>query len=258
MTATAAVAVTTPGIAQDFSIGGTSPMDFSAMSTATMNNAIGNLSVGETARAQRGPSSSRAAPSVGTSPVAAAFAAPGRDAERAGPVAPRQLTYRIEGAVRQQVVRDFQARLAARNRALAAGFDTMVKRQDPFGAFRGMVGDLGLRTDNAADALAAYLVTAWIVASGREVDPDPAGTRLIRGRIAAAMLANPRLSDPATLQRLGDELQILTVVIAAGWNGAKSEGRTRGYSDQVAAMVRGFGGPDLQRYDLTARGFVRR
>ena len=234
------------------------------MNNALTNNAIGNLSVDETAKSGNGGSPrSNATDGSKKLPFSAAFSAavaPPRSfaSSKTSPVAPARLTYRIDPAVRQQVVDDFAGKLRSRGGANGSALLALFARQDPFAAFHHLTGSDGYRADNAADALAAYLVTGWMIAGGREARPDIEGTRIVRSRIAAAMLANPQRMSASSLQRLGDQLQLLTVVIAVGRKSAAQAGRMRLYADEVAGVFRSAGGIDLRDYDLTRQGFMAR
>jgi hypothetical protein len=119
-----------------------------------------------------------------------------------------------------------------------------------------MVSEEGYRRDNVADAVASTIVAAWMGAKGKNMELDNAGQRVIRARIATALLADPRMKNAAFRQRLGDELQLTTVFILSGLGGAIQQGSTAQYAVAMASLFKGLTGTDASRVRLTSQGFV--
>ena len=122
--------------------------------------------------------------------------------------------------------------------------------------YKGLVAPFGLRVDNAADALSAYTILGYLIATG-DADPARADVAAVRAQVAAKLAASPQLSAPQTRAELGEELKLLFVTLHAGWQSARREGKLQQYSDGVAAMFLKQG-TDLRALRLTDQGFVAR
>ncbi|TRW17358.1 hypothetical protein [Glacieibacterium frigidum] len=123
--------------------------------------------------------------------------------------------------------------------------------------YAGIVAPFGYRADDTADAVAAYTLLGWLIATGSP-DPSPAAARAVREQVAQGLSNDPKFTNPRTRAELAEEMKLLFVTLHAGWQSARKEGNLRTYADGVAAMFKRFTGNDLRAMRLTERGFVGR
>jgi hypothetical protein len=117
----------------------------------------------------------------------------------------------------------------------------------------------GMSPANAADAAAAYLSTAWLVAHGSNGDPTRAQIVGLRDQLARAMAGTPALlnASDVTKQEFAESLLIQAAVNGALLQGAGgNRARAREVSATVARSVRSSFGIDLLRSRLTAQGLT--
>lgn len=245
-----------PLAAQDVFIPGTSPMDLMPQSQALTSSVIGNLSVGGTAGAgRRGNAAGASIPQSGLGAARALFNAAATG--DGSPVATAALSYLPDRAVRDRVFADFVARVRRTNKAAAAAMVAGARRQSFFSAYSLLMRSTGYQANNVADALAGFVVFGWMVCQGRELDVNDEGQRLVRSRVATLLARDPRMKSARFRQQVGDELQILTVLMTGGFKSAVQEQNVGTYAAGVAEMMRGVTGQDLRRWRLTQAGFVR-
>ena len=242
--------------AQDY-LPGTDPMDFAQRTTNWTNTLINNHMVQQAVERnnrRRGRRTSSARVSPTRVAVSSASSVAGL---RMAPAGAPALGYRPDPAIREAAKRAFVARIAGMNPAVGPKLAQAMKTFDMFAAYAKMVGDEGFRRDNAADAVASTIVVAWVGSKGKVLDPDNEGERVIRSRVATALLADPRFRSAAIRQRLGDEMQLTTVFIASGLAGAVHQHSEAQYARAMAALFKGLTGADPSRVRITSQGFVR-
>ncbi|TRW17357.1 hypothetical protein [Glacieibacterium frigidum] len=164
------------------------------------------------------------------------------------------LAYQPSRTLARETVEGFVSRLLGKDPAAAQAVAEQFSRHDYGSIYRGIVAPFGLRDNNAADALTAYTVLGWMIATGAG-DPGHASVAAARQQLGARMAANPTLSTPANRARVGEELKLLFVTLHAGWQSARREGNLRKYSDGVAATF-AQQGTDLRALRLTPDGLV--
>jgi len=182
---------------------------------------------------------------------------PGRAFMRPAPPAAATLPMRYSAppALRQQVVAEFVDRVRRHSAENARLIQEQLAQHDYRRIYDGIVRPYGLAGDDAANALAAYLVLGWmIVHNGQE--PPPGAVRGVRAQASVA-LSDSRLASPEMHARLGEEFKILFVTIHAGWQSARREGNLGRYAAGVADMFRNLDGIDLHAMDLGPEGFQR-
>jgi hypothetical protein len=213
--------------------------------------AIGYASIGVAAEQIRQNSAARggARPaSVPGTTVIRAFARPapaGRSVAMAYPAPSAQF--------RRQQVADLLDRASRSDPQSARTIRAQFVAHDYAAIYDGMVRPYGLAGDDAANALAAYMLLGWmIVHEGQE--PTAAGIRGVRAQAAQA-LADPRLSAPDARARLGEEFKILFVTIHAGWQGARREGALEKYAAGITQIFRRGGAIELRAARIGPRGF---
>lgn len=182
-----------------------------------------------------------------------------RAANKARP-APGQaisLGYRSTPAIRKQALDRFVERVSARDARQGAAVRTQLGRHDYDAVYRGIVAPFGLRGDDAGDSMAAYMLLGWMIANGSG-DPRPADVRGVRSQFAGALSAGRAMADSGRRALTGEEYKILFVVLHAGWQSARKEGKLQPYADGVARMIRTQTGLDLRAVRLAPGGFVPR
>ncbi|RTQ49002.1 hypothetical protein EJV47_15545 [Hymenobacter gummosus] len=169
------------------------------------------------------------------------------------------LAYTPTPALRQQTVQNQVNRLKASNpaasQALAATFGP--GKYDYGQVYRGIVEDSGLRDNDAADALACYMIMGWMIVhnvqDGKAV--TPAMVRSVRAQLAPLLTGNPQARSQAA--QLGEEMKLQTVIIQGGWQSAVKEGKLPAYQRGIANLFRNQYGMDMSQFKLTAQGFVK-
>ncbi len=235
------VAVARAASAQDSTfLPGTDPMDFAQRTTNWTNTLIGNHMV-QQAVERNNRRKGRSSRTV---------------SKRMAPAGAPALGYRPDPAIREAAKQAFVARIARMNPAVGPKLVEAMKSFDMFAQYPKMVGEEGYRRDNVADALASTIVVAWVGSKGKIFETDDAGQRLVRSRIATALLADPRFKSAAFRQKIGDEMQLTTVFLMSGLSGAIQQGRTAGYRRAMAALFKGMTGTDAAKVKLTSQGFV--
>ena len=240
--------------AQDFSMPGSSPLDYSSAMSSLTSSQINNISLGNVAKGAGGKGGRRVTLSPLTAAIAPASTFRGVRMVAPGPAA---LGYRPNAAVRATAKRAFIDRFSKMNPASRPQLEKAVASVDFFSEFSRMLADDGYRRDNVADAMASCLIVSWIASKGKIVEPSAAGQRVIRSRIATALMADPRMKNEAFRQRLGDELQMITVLVGSGLGAAERSGKGAAYGAAMGGIFTGLTGMEPSRFALTAQGFVR-
>ncbi|RYZ92537.1 MAG: hypothetical protein EOP06_03985 [Proteobacteria bacterium] len=243
--------------AQDFFMPGTSPLDYANTTSSLMNTHINNITLDNMTKGggKRGGSKGR---KVTMSPlrVAVAPASTFQGVRLSGP-APTALNYQPNAKVRAAAKQAFVARITKINPSVGPQMKKAVADFDFFAAYPQALGEEGYRQNNVADAMASCLVVTWVASKGKLIDPDNAGQKVIRSRIATALLADPRMKNAAFRQQLGDELQMMTVFVLSGLMGAEKSGQGPQYGQAMAGLFQGMVNADPKTIALTSKGFVK-
>jgi len=227
--------------AQDFFMPGTSPMDLAPQSQALTSSVIGNMSIGNAARsAPRGARS-------GTRIAPRAFA-PGRvsDARMGFPTTP---------ASRKQAIDAYIARIQRSNPKAAAAIGGELRRRNPERELAAVIGPYGLRTNDAADVMTAFLIAGWEIMTGG--DANASQVQGVRRQVAGQLVASGAIADPAVRTRFAEELKITTFVLVAGAGSAARDGDLAEYRRGVAQFYGAQTGENIGSWRLTPTGFAR-
>ncbi|TCP34346.1 hypothetical protein [Sphingomonas sp. BK235] len=163
-------------------------------------------------------------------------------------------TYEASDALAKQTLDGYVARIRRSDPRAAAQVAREFGRHDYRTVYRGIVGDAGFRADSVSDAMAAYMMMAWLIANKGTREPSATEALGLRRQFAARAAAAPEvLSNRA---KLGEELKLLVVTLNAGMQSAQRERTMDRYADGVATMVQRQYGLDLRRLRLSADGFV--
>lgn len=167
------------------------------------------------------------------------------------------MPYASTPASRARALQEFVARVKRTDAAAAAEVGGQLSRHDATRIFSGIVRPFGLRANDLADVVTAYVVLGWMIANGSG-DPSPRAVQAVRARVAQELAGNPQLASAGMRTTVGEEVKILFVVLHAGMQDATRSRAMAGYSSGVRDMFRQLTGEDLRRLALTDRGFVGR
>jgi hypothetical protein len=236
----AATLAVSPALAQDAYM---SPMDFSAQTQALTSSTIGNISVGETARrgGGRGLAAAPRGGNLGFTPGVRVSNAP--------------IPFASTPASRRQALDAYLARAGRKNPKATAILAPELRQRNVHAEMSSGLRQWGLRIDDVADVMAAFLVQGYDTARGNEA--SPAQVKGVRRQVAAQLLANPAMRNPATRTKLAEELKITTFIIAAGEASAKRDGDLAQYRRGVADMYRRITGENIVGWRLTHAGFAQ-
>ena len=160
-------------------------------------------------------------------------------------------------AVRKRNLAQFVAKIRADDPKSAASLQSAFAKSDPIAAIAPALRRYGLRTDDVADAAAAYVVTAWYGVRGRNDDPPRSQVKGVREQMRRTMLSIPsfaRASD-ATKQQLAEAMFVQMMIADAAVTAAK--GKPALMAKTKAAINRGARSTlhlDLTKFKLTDKG----
>jgi hypothetical protein len=228
LSALAAALVTAPVAAQDFSSIGGQYIDYGAsmMAVGQLNNVLDNTT-------QRGGSGARAV----------------------------DTRYRASPAVSARVRAQFADFAAEADPANADRLRQAIGRQDLLALWEKHVAVDGLKRGDAADAMTAYWVQNWQLATGTTF-VDRARVQAVRGQIGRALAANPAFArlDDAGKQEMAEIFMLNFVAQGSAYSDAmarRDEALARRLSDAAAARLRSEMKLDARQVRLTPAGFSR-
>ena len=172
--------------------------------------------------------------------------------------------YRSSPSTRARAVEQVASRVRPRTPQLAQAITTAFGpgKADFETTYAQILDGTGLRSANAADAMAVYLLMGYAIVHNLQDDKDitPALARGVRQQVQGILLNNPKLKpdDPVAAANLGEELKLQAVVLQAGWQSAKKENKLPAYQQQTAQLFKNSYGLDLSALRLTAQGFAKR
>ncbi len=234
LSALAAALLPAPVVAQDFSSIGGQYIDYGAsmMAVGQLNNVLDGA-------AQRGAARSR--PS-----------APARTVDT---------RYRGSPAVSARVRAQFADFAAAADPANAARLRQVIGRQDLLAEWEKHVAVDGLRRGDVADAMTAYWVQNWQLAT-RTAFVDRARVQAVRGQVARALTASPAFAglDDAGKQEMAETFMLNFVAQGSAYSDAmtrRDQVQVQRLSEAAAARLRAEMKLDPRQIRLTAAGFGR-
>ncbi|WP_343698705.1 DUF6683 family protein [Caulobacter sp.] len=225
--------VAQPVAAQDFSSIGSQYVDYGAsmMAVGQMNNVLGG-----TARNSARPA--KAKPATGPDTRYAASPA-------------------VSTRVRAQFA-DFAAKADPAN---GPRLREAILRQDLLGAWQKHVAVDGLKRGDVADAMAAYWVQNWQMAS-QIAFVDRAKVQAVRNQVARALIANPAFTrlDDARKQEMAETFMLNFVAQGSAYSDAttrRDTAQVARLSKAAAARIRQEMSLDAAQLRLTPAGFAR-
>lgn len=244
---TGSAAVAQDGFSSLFATATQSSLDYSVLSNMRMSEKMRQKRMGS----QAGVPASRAYANPGLVSGLAPLPA------NATASALASTRYEVDRAVSQQARDAFVQRLSKSDPAAGKEMAAQMRQHDFGRVYSGIVSDFGLRRGDVADAMTAYTLLGWMVATGGG-NPSPQAVRAARTQIATLIAADAQFAQPAARAALGEELEILFVTLHASWQSAQRQGAARQFGDQVAGVMKRQIGEDLRQFQLTDRGLEKR
>ena len=165
-------------------------------------------------------------------------------------------------ALKARTVQGYVDRLQAKNPAAAQAISANLGpgKYDYGTIYHGILAGQGLRDNNAADVLSAYLILGWMIVNnvqdGKAI--TPAMAQGVSRQFAPKLAANPQISAPGVPAQLGEEMKLLFVVVQGGWQSALKEKTLLAYQQGIAAMYQNQYGLNMKQLKITSEGFAKR
>lgn len=166
-------------------------------------------------------------------------------------------TFRPNTDVRRRNLAQFVARTRAADPRGAAELERLFATTDLIGDIGKALAPYGLKTNDVADAVAVYIVTAWYGVRGRDDDPSRAQLTAVRGQMANALASTPQFASAtdAQKQELAEAMLIQAALVSATVAGAEPQpARLEQVKQAVAQGAEATFGIDLRRLQLTDQG----
>ena len=182
--------------------------------------------------------------------------------EAAQPASPVQTRYRPSAAVSARVAQTLATESEKLARGSGAEMRAMVTSGKPMREFARLASGLGLARNDAADALAFYLVAQWGVATDYRGRVTRAQMTAVRDQVRAAFpTISGKLPTDAKRQEFAETL-INQGVLTAGIHEAAVAAGMESRVAQLSRMARRGGtrvfGGDPGDFELTDRGLIKR
>ncbi|MDO7844723.1 hypothetical protein Q5H92_00020 [Hymenobacter sp. M29] len=184
----------------------------------------------------------------------------GRGSAATRPAASTSTAYTPTPALRQQTVQTYVDRLKTSNPAGAQAIASVFGpgKYDYSKTYREILDGTGLRENDAADALACYMIMGWVVIhnvqDGKAITiPMAQG---VRAQVAPLLAGNPQMRTRAA--QVGEELKLQTVIVQGGWQAAIKEGKLAAYQQGIGNLFKTQYGMDMSQFKLTSQGFARK
>lgn len=172
------------------------------------------------------------------------------------------LPYSPTRALKSAVVQGYIDRLKPKNPAMAQTVITAFRsgKYDYGLIYTGLVKDNGLRANDAADVLTAYLVLGYMISNNVLDDKDvpPSMIRAVRSQLGPALAQNARLTAPDVAAQLGEDLKLQFVMVQAGLRTAIGQRTLTAYQQGIAALFKTQCELDWSQFRLTEQGLVGR
>lgn len=171
------------------------------------------------------------------------------------------LAYALTPALKQQTEQGWVNRLRGNNphaaQVLSQAFASGQFDYDQL--YVKVIDNTGLRDNDAADAMSAYMLVGYLIVNNIQDDNaiTPQMGRAVRSQIAPRFASNPQFTAPGVPAQLGEELKLQTVLTAIGWKAAIQQNTLPSYQQSVAATFKRYG-MDMSQVTLTNNGFVRK
>lgn len=184
---------------------------------------------------------------------------------RSGPAARRsvrpaavRLDFRPSIEQRKKNLAQFVAKSRKRDPQGAAQLEKLFASGDVIGQINREIGRYGFRTNDVADAYAAWWINAWLASRGRTDDPSRQQIAAVRAQAAQAMASLPQMANAsdAVKQEMTEAYLVQTALIGSHLEQARgnpAQLRKIGAAVRQGARASGL---DLGAMELTDEGFV--
>jgi hypothetical protein len=174
-------------------------------------------------------------------------------------LAPKSASLEFKPSVkfRQQNISRFFAKLSANNSSGVGQTAQLPPANMVIAEIDKSMVNVGLKSNNVADAYAVYWTNAWLGARGRSDDLPKAQMIAVRNQAANALLLNPKLKSATNIQKqeLAEAMILQAVLISATIDSAKADPiLMEKVKVAIAQGAKGMG-LDLDRMTLTPQGF---
>jgi hypothetical protein len=173
-----------------------------------------------------------------------------------------RLAYTSTPALRQQTVQGYVTRLKPTNPAAAQAISSVFGpgKYDYGQVYRTLIDGHGLRDNNAADALTAFMLVGYMIVNDVRDDKSitPTKAQAVRAQLTPLLTQNQLLSKPGAVAQTGEEMKLQTVIIQGGWQSALKENTLPAYRQSIATLFSTQYGLDLRQLRLTDSGFAGR
>ncbi|BAU14205.1 hypothetical protein LEP3755_47500 [Leptolyngbya sp. NIES-3755] len=166
------------------------------------------------------------------------------------------LSFRPNSAISRQVQRSIVESVRQQVPSEADKFASILASGQPMSVYSNVVAKYGLRVDNVADAMTAFMVTNWLIVNNVRTDPSRASVQAVRSQIVPVVLNNPQFRSEQTRQLVAESLIYQTIFLNANYERASNNPAQMQQFVQTThrSMTAGFG-LDFRRIDLTDAGF---
>jgi hypothetical protein len=184
----------------------------------------------------------------------------GRSFTATRPAASASTAYMPTPALRQQTVQGYVDRLKTSNPTSAQAVATVFGpgKYDYNQTYREILKGTGLRENDAADALACYMIMGWAIVhnvqDGRAITVPMA--QGVRAQVAPLLASNPQMRTRAA--QVGEELKLQTVLVQGGWQSASREGKLAAYQQGINNLFKTQYSIDMSQFKLANQGFTKR
>ena len=139
------------------------------------------------------------------------------------PVLRGSTRFKTNSATRRNLLANLVARTRAANPQSGAALERDFAKGDPIAAIAPALARYGIRTDDVADTMAVYLISAYYGVRGSNQDPSPASLRATRDQMRRALLSNRAFvsASNAAKQQMSDALLIQVMFDDRMLSGAK-------------------------------------
>ncbi len=169
------------------------------------------------------------------------------------------LAYSPTPALKQKVVQNFISRMkntnSATSQSIAADFAS--GKNDYSKIYRGLVKGKGLRENDVADVMSAYMILAYTIVN--DVDGQAVTAPMakgVRSQFAPMLAANSALTAPGVPAQIGEDLKLKMAILQSSRQAAIEQNTLPNYRQVIATLFKNQYGMDMTQLTLTDRGFA--
>lgn len=184
-----------------------------------------------------------------------------RPAMKATSAGAQRYTYVSSPALRQQTVRQLAARLQPSDPAAAKSLtDSFGPGKTDYGQlYKSILDDTPLPDNDAAAALAAYLLTGYLVVNNIRDSKaiTPAMAQGVRTQVAALLAGSSALASPQAVGQVGEEMKLQTVILALGAQQSMKTNAFAAFQRSTRQLFSSQYGFDMTKVRPTSQGFIK-